>query len=282
MATVSVVIPTYNRRELLRRAVASVLEQELTDFELIVVDDASTDGTDGYLLRLAEEEPRLHPLLLEKHLGSPGAVRNRGVRASRAPLIAFLDSDDRWRPEKLRLQVPFHRSAGVRVSHTREAWIRGGKRVSQKGQRHRREGDLFADALKKCIIGPSTVLLDRTVFEEHGVFDETLEVAEDYELWLRIAAWERVAYLDQELTEKHAGHGDQLSERYGQIEGFRIEALRRVLGAGVLPRLREREARAELARKLRIFAAGARKRGREKEAFALEREAEELEHEEKL
>ncbi len=280
MPAVSVIIPTHNRRELLRRAVTSVLEQQFTDLELVVVDDASTDGTGACLLSLAEEDTRLRPLLLETHLGTPGAVRNRGVEVARAPLIAFLDSDDRWPPEKLKLQVPFHRAAGVRVTHTREVWIRDGRTVSQKGQKHQREGDIFADALKKCIIGPSTVLLDRALFEEHGGFDESLEVAEDYEFWLRITARERVAYLNRELTEKHAGHGDQLSERYGQIEGFRIAALRSVLTRGLLAPERATEARRELARKLRIFSLGARKRGREEEAAALEREAERWENEE--
>lgn len=274
MAEVSVIIPTYNRGELLNRAVESVLRQEFADLELIVVDDASSDGSDEYLLREAERDERLRPLLLPTHVGTPGAVRNRGVAEAKAPLVAFLDSDDRWLPEKLRLQVPFHQSSGVRITHTRERWLRNGRVVSQKGQKHRREGDIFQDALKKCIIGPSTVLLHRELLEEQGGFDEHLEVAEDYELWLRLTAREEVAYLNDELTEKHAGHGDQLSERYGQIEGFRIDALRSLLLTGALPVERRDEARAELSRKLEIFAIGAKKRGREAEALALEREAE--------
>lgn len=281
MPAVSVVIPTYNRRGLLSRAAASVLEQEFRDLELIVVDDASGDGSVESLLALAKGDERVRPLLLQRHLGTPGAVRNRGVEQATSPLIAFLDSDDRWLPEKLRLQVPFHQRSGVRITHTRERWLRNGRVVSQKGQKHRREGDIFHDALKKCIIGPSTVMLHRELLEEHGGFDEELEVAEDYELWLRLTAREGVGYLDRELTEKHAGHGDQLSERYGQIEGFRIDALRGLLLRGLLPRERRREARLELAGKLAIFAAGARKRGREAEALALEREAESWRKEEK-
>lgn len=274
MPRVSVIIPTYNRRNLLSRAVESVLQQELRDLELIVVDDASADGSGEYLLSLSQKEARVRPVILERHLGTPGAVRNRGIGEARAPLVAFLDSDDRWLPEKLHLQVAFHLDSGVRITHTRERWLRNGKRVSQKGQKHRREGDIFQDALRKCIIGPSTALLHRELLEEHGGFDEQLEVAEDYELWLRVTAAERVGYLDKELTEKHAGHGDQLSERYGQIEGFRIDALRGLLLRELLPPERRHSAAEELARKLSIFAVGARKRGRESEAIALEREAE--------
>ena len=270
---VTVVIPTYNRRHLLERAINSVLEQTFQPFELIVVDDASEDRTWEYLQRVIAEDSRVSAVGLDRHLGMPGAVRNRGVAASSGGLIAFLDSDDRWLPDKLEKQVPFHREGRPHITHTRELWLRKGKRVSQKGQTHRREGALFMESLKKCIIGPSTVMLDRELFDSLGGFDETLEIAEDYELWLRVTAREKVGYLDEALTEKIAGHGDQLSERYGQIEGFRIEALRRVLDSGVLPAERIPAAREELASKLRLFALGARKRGRQEEADALEVEA---------
>lgn len=273
---VSVVIPTYQRKELLRAAVDSVLAQTFQAIELIVVDDCSTDGSAEYLEALGRRERRVRPLLLDRHIGLPGAVRNRGIEEATGALVAFLDSDDRWLPEKLSLQVPLHRKDGFRLTHTRERWLRKGREVSQKGQTHRRRGDIFEDALVKCTIGPSTAMVDRGLLEEVGGFDEELEVAEDYELWLRITARERVGYLDLPLTEKHAGHGDQLSEKYGQIEGFRIEALRRVIARGVLEGSRAPAARRELARKLLIYAAGARKRGRSEEASLLEREAAEL------
>ncbi|MFP4330253.1 MAG: glycosyltransferase family 2 protein [Spirochaetaceae bacterium] len=273
---VSVVIPTYERKELLGIAVASVLAQGFREFELIVVDDASRDGSREYLDSLREVDSRLRPVYLEEHLGFPGAVRNRGVEIARGSLIAFLDSDDRWLEEKLELQVPLHGKGGFRITHTRERWLRKGREISQKGQTHRREGDIFTDALGKCIIGPSTAMVDRRLLEELGGFDEELEVAEDYELWLRVTAREAVGYLEVPLTEKHAGHGDQLSEKYGQIEGFRIEALRRLLSRDALPRERRQEAVAALAGKLEIFASGARKRGRLREADSLEAEARQL------
>lgn len=275
---VSVVIPTYDRLPLLREAVDSVFDQSYGAFELLVVDDASGDGTADWLRNGSfAADHRLRPILLREHLGTPGAVRNRGAEAARAPLLAFLDSDDRWLPEKLARQLPLHIDGACRISHTRELWLREGRRVSQKGQKQRRRGDIFEDALKKCIIGPSTTVIDTELFRAHGGFDEELEVAEDYELWLRIAAFEKVCYLEESLTEKRAGAWEQLSEKYGQIEGFRIEALRRVLARQALPAERATTARSELARKLRIFAVGARKRGREAEARAVESEAAELE-----
>ena len=138
--------------------------------------------------------------------------------------------------------------------------------VSQRAQHHRWSGDLFADSLRKCVIGPSTVLLRRTVFEAAGGFREDLQVAEDYELWLRLTARHRVGYLDRELVIKRAGHGDQLSERFGQIEIFRLRALRDLVEGGQLDAHHHPAACAELARKARIYAAGCRKRGRAGEA----------------
>lgn len=276
----SVILPVYNRRDMVMDAVHSVLDQELPpgiELELIVVDDGSSDGTRELVAAHAAGESRMRLLALP-HCGMPGAVRNRGVEAARAELIALLDSDDRWLPLKLQQQLPLHTApaaAPVRISHTRERWMRAGREVSQRRLRHRRRGDLFPDALRKCIIGPSTVMMERNLYLERGGFREDLEIAEDYEFWLRITLDQPVAYLDSPLTEKRAGDWDQLSSRYPQIEGFRIAALRPLVQAGRL-QPREHEARAELARKLRIHAAGARRRGRVEEARGLEREAAQL------
>lgn len=285
---VSVIIPVYNRARLVREAVESVRAQTARDFELIVVDDGSTDDTPAVLAELAAATP--HGRLTVQHIahdGHPGAVRNRGAEQARGRYLAFLDADDLWRPQKLERQLALHGSA--RVSHSRELWLRNGREISQRGMNHARAGDVFADALRKCTIGPSTVILERSLFEEAGGFREDLEIAEDYELWLRITAREPVAYLEEALTVKRAGHGDQLSEKYGQIEVFRIMALRELVRGGFFewvdseleadrggPANLERRAaaaRAELARKCRIYAAGCEKRGRYEEAAAYRAEA---------
>lgn len=254
---VSVIIPVYNRPRLVQEAAESVLAQTFRDFELILVDDGSTDETPVVLAELAAREPRsaadapvpaagepagriaVHRIA---HDGHPGAVRNRGAELARGRYLAFLDADDLWRPQKLERQLALHEDSvpGVSdpgsctpgLSHTREQWIRNGREISQKGMGHARAGWIFEDALKKCTIGPSTVMMERTLFEEHGGFREDLEIAEDYELWLRITARHAVAYLDEPLTVKRAGHGDQLSEKYGQIERFRIDALRDLVQSG--------------------------------------------------
>ena len=228
------------------------------DLEIIIVDDGSTDETPTLSV---QDDLRY---LQCNHSGMPGKVRNLGALEAKGEFLAFLDSDDLWMPEKLQRQIPLMET--YRISHTRERWLRNGREVSQKGQRHRREGMIFDDSLKKCVIGPSTVLLDRRLLEEQGGFREDLEIGEDYELWLRITSKHPVGYLDETLTTKRAGHGDQLTEKHGHIEFFRIGALSDLLESGGIPEdLRER-AGIELARKCKIYAQGARKRGREGEA----------------
>lgn len=267
---ISAIIPVFERPRLAERAIRSVLSQRLPagfDLELIVVDDGSSPETRDYLMEAVLEDGRAR-LVSISHCGMPGAVRNRGVEAAHGALLVFLDSDDTWERDKLEQQVLLHREGGsVRISHTRERWVRNDREVSQASQKHRRSGDLFADSLIKCIIGPSTVMIDRGLFETVGGFREDLEIAEDYELWLRITVTERIGYIDRPLTTKYAGHGDQLSERYGGIEQFRIAALQPLVEAGWFTGAGpQRMAKAELAWKCRVYAAGARKRGKIEEA----------------
>ena len=241
-----------------------MLAQSYAALELIVVDDGSTDATAACLRSFLGL--RGLRVVRQDHTGMPGQARNAGVRVARGEYLAFLDSDDLWLPHKLALQVPAALAAGAAVTHARERWVRNGRVISQRRQRHRRSGDLFADSLRKCVIGPSTVLLRRDVFTESGGFRDDLEIAEDYELWLRLTARHAVAYVERESVIKRAGHGDQLSERYGHIELFRLRALHGLVEGRCLPPARHAAAAAELARKARIYAAGCRKRGRTAEA----------------
>ncbi|THB62600.1 MAG: glycosyltransferase, partial [Spirochaetaceae bacterium] len=219
--------------------------------------------------------------------GMAGAARNFGLGKAKGDWISLLDSDDLWLPEKLEKQLATAADHAVLV-HTRERWRRDGRDVSQRGQKHQRQGDVFVDALKKCIIGPSTVLLPARRLEELGsclggkIFREDLPVAEDYELWLHWTGRWPVAYVDEPLVEKRAGHGGQLSERWGVIEYFRLRALMDFLGVHeslpaleglpVLPpntlrffagldEKKRQAAAAALRQKLAVFAAGAAKRG---------------------
>ena len=287
---VSVIIPVYNRPKLVTEAVRSVLMQSYPQLECILVDDGSTEAPEE-ACRLFAADPRFRYLPIV-HIGMPGAVRNRGVEAARYGLLAFLDSDDLWLPRKLEMQVQLLQGKSAQrlggaapLVHSREVWLRGEKIISQKGQRFQRRGDVCAEALKKCMIGPSTVLMERDVYEQLGGFREDLEIAEDYELWLRLTALYPVEFVEEPLIVKRAGHGQQLSEKYGHIELFRLKGLedlvRRRWFAEQAPSLEsiqagrelQQMASAELADKCAIYAAGCRKRGREKEAQIYEAKA---------
>ncbi|MEM5947087.1 glycosyltransferase family A protein [Spirochaetia bacterium 38H-sp] len=260
--TVSVVIPVYNRRELLTEALSSVYAQDKPDnvhIEVIVADDGSTDGSG----ELAEQYGAKHIRI--NHCGMPGKVRNIGVEKSSGDVIAFLDSDDIWESCKIAVQLSVFEKAmekGVPLVHTREKWMRDGRELSQSKQRHKREGNIFPDALVKCIIGPSTTMISKEVFIELGGFREDLEVAEDYELWLRLTDRYDVDYVDEPLTIKRAGNWEQLSEKYGQIEIFRIQALQPLVDASFFTEKNQYLATLELIRKLEIYATGAEKRGK--------------------
>lgn len=255
---VSVIIPVYNRPVLLEQALFSVQEQTFSDYEVIVADD----GSDAPLLagNIALEIPFRHLKL--PHCGRPGAVRNAAVQEARGRYIAFLDSDDSWQPEKLALQLDAIKASDCRWSHTRETWLRGDTIVSQRKQRHKREGDIFEDALVKCIVGPSTLLMERSLFIETDGFDSDLEVAEDYEYWLRVLDNNPIQYVDRELTIKQAGDWDQLSAKYGQIEIFRLLGLVNLLINRSLSDSRMELASESFVKKLAIFINGAKKRNR--------------------
>ncbi|MCL2480272.1 MAG: glycosyltransferase family 2 protein [Spirochaetaceae bacterium] len=267
---ISVIIPVYNRSDLLSEAVKSVINQNFSDFELIVADDCSEDDIKRTLETIPLiENISLKYLRLQKHSGMPGFVRNSGCKIADGSYIAFLDSDDLWLPDKLEKQIALL-AGNMSICHTREIWQRGDKVVSQSSQRHKREGDIFEDSLIKCIIGPSTVIIEKGLFEKYGGFREDIEIAEDYELWLRITENTPIAYIDQPLVIKRAGDWEQLSEKYGQIEIFRIKALKQLVEKSFFKPDKMVLAKKVLSEKCRIYAAGCRKRGKDSEALLYE------------
>ena len=253
---VSVVIPTYDRIETLPRSLDSVIKQTFSDWELIVVDDGSTDGTDEMVLR---DYPavRLH----RQENAGVSAARNAGVALTAGEWIAFLDSDDAWLPEKLEWQLSaLANEPELRLSHTDEIWIRNGKRVNQPKEYAKSGGSIYRRCLPLCCVCPSSVLLRRDLFDEIGGFDETLAVCEDYDLWLRITAREPVHYLDQALVRKYGGHEDQLSTTTWGMDRYRIRALEKILSEKILSPKDQLLTKETLIKKLRILIAGARKR----------------------
>ena len=259
---VTVVIPTYNRASFLREAIDSVLEQTFRSFELIVVDDGSTDGT-GDLLR--SYGSRLRSIYQENR--GPSAARNAGIRAARGEWLAFLDSDDYWLPEKLAKQVAFVReNPHVRICYTEEIWYRRGRRVNPAKKHRKYSGWIFQRMLPLCIVSPSSVMIHRKVLDEVGMFDEELPACEDYDLWLRIGARYPIYLIPEPLIVKRNGHEGQQSQRFWGMDRFRIRALVKLLQQESLSPEDRAAVRETLRRKCEIVAQGSEKRGKLEEA----------------
>jgi glycosyltransferase involved in cell wall biosynthesis len=259
MAQVSVIVPTYNRARKVTRAIESVLRQSFRDFEIVVVDDGSTDGTNE---ALAAIDGKINSIFHETNQGV-SAARNTGIQTSQAPLISLLDSDDYWYPEKLDCQVAFFNDHPEAVAcQTKEIWIRNGIRVNPQKKHLKPSGDIFEQSLKRCLVSPSAVMIKRSLIEEIGLFDESLPACEDYDLWLRLACRHPVELIDRDLVVKEGGHPDQLSARYRGMDRFRIWALRKLLKKEDLSERYFRAAFRELSVKCEIYGRGCQKRGR--------------------
>ena len=257
--TVTVVIPTYNRKGLLPRALTSVARQTRPPDEVIVVDDGSTDDTEGLVRR---EFPDVRYLQQENR--GVAAARNRGIREAKGEWLAFLDSDDEWLPQKLTRQLDeLREQPEFLLCHTNEIWIRRGRRVNPMKKHAKSGGYIFDKCLPLCVISPSSVLIHRSLFERVGPFDESLPACEDYDLWLRITSILPVLYLEEPLILKYGGHTDQLSRRHWGMDRFRIRALEKVIDTEALSPESRRAAVRMLVEKIDVYLAGARKRGKE-------------------
>lgn len=256
---VSVIIPTFNRTDFLPKAIDSVLAQTYPHYELIVVDDGSEDDTPELVAGYGEQVKYIR----QENRG-PAAARNRGVAAARYNLLAFLDSDDRFVADKLKIQVrAMQENPTCLVSHTGETWYRNGQIMNQKNKHKKNSGDIFNQSLELCAVGMSTVMMHRELFQHYGLFDEKFPCCEDYELWLRVSAAEKFLLVDQPLTIKDGGRADQLSVRYRVgMDKYRIEAICKILDSGVLSGEQEEAAMDELQRKCIIYGNGCIKHGR--------------------
>ena len=221
---ISVIIPTYNRYELLKRAIRSVYNQSYTPKEIIVVDDGSCDNTSEI------QKDFENIIYIYQQNRGVSSARNTGIRHSGCSWIAFLDSDDEWDEDKLKKQYEFHtKNQDILISYTDELWVRDGKVVKVAKKYRKYSGDIFKECLSHCIIAPSSVLIQKKLLEKVGLFDEGLEVCEDYDLWLRIASVCKIGLVDEKLTIKYAGHGGQLGFKYWGMDRFRVLALQKLL-----------------------------------------------------
>lgn len=217
---ISVIIPAYNRVSTLARAIDSVLAQSYSADEIIVVDDGSTDAT-SEVAKMYDEVN----LLRQKKMGVSAACNN-GVMMATNEWIAFLDPDDTWHPQKLQEQVAYHRkNKACKASYTDEMWIRDDKEIAIPEMFEKPRKATFENCLIGCDIAPSSVVMQKKLFDRLGGFDESMEACEDYDLWLRILQEDEIALIDRKLVNRHIGSDDELTAG----DSCRVKALEKHL-----------------------------------------------------
>lgn len=218
---VSVIIPTYNRADSVGMSIQSVLNQTWQDFEIIVVDDGSTDNTRQVVERF--DDGRIRYICMEKN-GGASRARNEGIRQAKCDFIAFLDSDDEWMPRKLekQMQVMLQASEKVGLVYCRMGGCKKDgsfiycPELSLK--KEQLEGNLLADLVEHNVIGTPAMLVRRKCLEQVGGFDEGLRCLEDWELILRIAEKWEIGFVDDILVEVHFSEGGVSKNIKGYIE----------------------------------------------------------------
>lgn len=209
---VSVVITSYNYGKYLASAVDSVLCQSMQDFEIVIIDDGSTDNTrDIAEVYLADSRIRY---IYQANAGQPKA-KNRGIEESAGTYIAFLDADDVWMPTKLEKQIALFEDAKVGVVYSRRTWIDPEGNKLPGNERTLRRGKILDHIFIDNFICFSSSVVRRSLLEEGGYFDETLPMGIDYDLWIRLAARCNFDYVNEPLVKYRTGHAN-LSKNVGR------------------------------------------------------------------
>ncbi len=226
---VSVVIPTHNRANLVVRAIKSVLSQTFEDFELIVVDDASSDNTEKVVKRF--QDPRINYVRHQKNIGAP-ATRNTGIRMARGAYIGLLDDDDEWLPTKLEKQIAKFGEVSSRVG-----LIYSGAEVREKSKSGGPE-TYFPEArgnvkerllLGTTVCGLHTVLIRKKSFMKVGLFDEKLSSCQDWDMWMRISEQYEFDFVPEILSITYL-HEDQISSNFESLIPGRTRMVEKHMG----------------------------------------------------
>jgi glycosyltransferase involved in cell wall biosynthesis len=199
---VSIIIPTYNRNNILERAVKSVIGQTFQDFEILIIDDASTESPEKIVDSFNDD--RINYICHKFNKGG-SAARNTGIRASKGNYIAFLDSDDEWLPEKLECQITnlekLPASVGAHYSGltvvSSEGLVLGSRIPSDSG-------DVLPKLFTGNFVGPlSSVIVRRPALDHSGYFDEQLPSSQDWDLYIRIAQKYHFSFTKKNLVRYH-------------------------------------------------------------------------------
>lgn len=256
---VSVIIPTYNRKDRLIKTINSVLAQDYQDYEIIIIDDGSIDGTSDYIKQYFPQ------VILLTHKTNQGvsAARNVGIEKAQGNWIAFLDSDDLWHSNKLSQQIYYLKQhPQYDICHSEEIWIKDGIRINPKKKHQKIAGNIYYKSVELCSISISTVILKKEIFNKVGLFDINLPACEDYDLWLRITALYPILFCNEYLITKFGGHLDQLSQKFWGMDRFRIQALENILVSNILNEEQILITKNMLKKKINIYIKGAKKRNK--------------------
>lgn len=250
MPEVSVIIPTYNSASFIGDAVESVLNQSFTDFEVLVIDDGSTDDTEKALEQYASSVR-----YIRQPNGGVAAARNRGIAESRGRLVAFLDADDTWFQSKLERQVAAlgqHRN--FRACYSAYTVV-DSKLSPTRIQRSERRGKALEDLLTRGnVIGSiCTVVCERSMFSEVGGFDPALSQCADWEMWIRLAMHTDFLYLDEPLV-TYRQHNSNMSRSAPLLEHDSLMVLEKGYAIPNLPPSLQARRRAALARNYMVLA----------------------------
>lgn len=223
---VSVVVASYNYGQFICHALDSILAQTFTDWEAIIVDDGSTDNTSSLVAPYLHDERFRYQRTL--HVGQP-AAKNLGIRLARGNYIAFLDADDVWHPTKLSKQIPLFNSDSVGVVYSlRHTISPSGELLSTVMCGKYFRGDVLRHMFRNNFVCFSSAVVHRRVFETAGLFDESISLAIDFDLWLRAACNFHFDYVDEPLVYYRTGHAN-LSTRAEERATLAIDIMRRFI-----------------------------------------------------
>lgn len=228
MPKVSIVIPVYNSEKTVGEALDSVLAQVYADYEVIVVNDGSTDDSEAVIRRYVTGGKADIICVTQKNKGA-AAARNAGIRIAKGELIAFLDADDLWDNDKLKTAVetldahPEVMLVFSDMRHSVDGKMVHASYLHERGYRHIASGQIYDNLLKENFIFTPTAVMRKSVFTKTGDFDESLKIAEDYDLWLRIALRFEILFIDRPLvTRRRIGSNITQDKRLYIESGIRL------------------------------------------------------------
>ncbi len=211
---IAVIITCYNYAKYVRRAIQSCQKQTLPLTEIIVVNDGSTDGSDLAIRSLADNDPRIH--YIEQSNQGQAKAKNVGIAASKSAFVAFLDADDWWESDKLAQQMHLFKDPKVGLVYSRASFVDEDNNVldftlDSKTLMPRRGyvvNELFIDNF----VPFSSSIVRRTCLDQCGIFDESLKMGIDWDLWLRISILWHFDFIDKPLLIYRVGHSGQMSK----------------------------------------------------------------------